>query len=1016
MTRIMKKNIRMMFTDLDKNREMLLGTYKKIKSYYHYNKNFVFMKQKIAEMEYNYRQMSYIIDMLTQVLAFPNEANNKKIVNDWIDKIDFYVMPKSFMKKEDSNDLFITGDLRENKAMNKVNFFIDMPIELHLLDTLWTVLLGKLVFEKGLIPPESYGNCIDNYVLYNGHEDYLSSINFSKNKLFKIYFPQYCRWKNDAIEKVEILNRSKISQVMFSLDVKGFYYSVFWKFNILDKIFGEDARYKELRFLTDIIQRIFERYTGIMRDYRVINHEIGKQEYVLPIGLFSSMLLANIYMADFDKMIKKNSKVLHYGRYVDDIIIVIDVSGDEKEISEKTAFEKCLVKDNHILEHIEDDKYVLCNYSTLFIQKEKVKMIYFDKNDSEVLISQMKKAIAYPSQMNVIPDTELSLVEFEEAAYAKTGIGTATKIRDVGNMEIDKFQLGWHMSQIVMNNRIKKRYITKDEKVQRQKEGDSILRFFTGSKALEYSSNWINAMYYFFLTADTNRNAWKQFERNIRSAIKELTASQIEDLKKGKKRTVVARLKRNLDLHFDICTATVLALYPQFSKKEKEEIIKLAIQLRKANLFNHYLVSFPLINYSDNLDENCDLTSISPEQIRNMGLKIQKSSKSKFSPRFINLDEIYQFVFLRQCTKGGNYYQSTENMTISDKLYFIEDYFYEVNQINKSTAGHIAISIDNIKNNGYILQKIKLGDMCDIKEKVKIAIANIKLDTKRCCFGLKCAEDVTLNRLDLIAFMNRAYAEEKEKVDFLVFPEFYMPLQWISDVLAFVRKSGITVISGLQYVTYNEQAYNNVALFVPVKTGRYLNAVLMVREKNDYAPMERELLAIEKYKCNDQIESVYQVINCNGIRYGIFLCYEFTDIVARSLYKDKVDIIFTPEHNRDTSYFANIIETTARDLHVFIVQANTSIYGDSRITGPYGRNDRNVIQIKGGDRDDVIVGTIELGKVRKYQQEEKKEFDKKIQEYLGYDKGKVYEKEKKLFAEHEVKIAKTSARFGKESI
>ena len=802
---------------------------------------------------------------------------------------------------------------------------------------------------------------------------------------------------------------------MFSLDIKGFYYSVFWRFTILDNIFGEDIRYQELRFLTDIIQRIFERYTDVVKGYRVVEQKIERQEYVLPIGLFSSMLLANIYMTEFDKLMKSNSKVLHYGRYVDDIIIVMNVSGNEEEISDKTVFEKCLVKDSHILEPVKDDKYVLCNYPTLVIQKEKVKIIYFDKNDSTVLISQMKKAITYPSQMNVIPDTELSLVDFEEAAYAKTGIGTSTKIRDIGIMEIDRFQLGWHMSQIVMNNRIKKRYITRVEKVQRQNEGDSILRFFTGSKALEYSSNWINVMYYFLLTAETNRNAWKQFERNIRSAIKEIKASQIENLKKGKKRTIVTRLKRNLELHFDICTATVLSLYPQFSRKEKREVIKLALQLRKANLFNHYLVSFPLINYSDDLDENCDLTSVSPEQIRNMGLKIQKSNKTKFSPRFINLDEIYQFVFLRQCTKGGNYYQNTENMTVSDKLFFIEDYFYEVNQINKNTAGHIALAIDNIKNNGYILQKVELGDACDTKEKVKIAIANIKLNTKRCCFGLKCAEDVTLNRLDLISFMKRAYADGKEKVDFLVFPEFYMPLQWVSDVLAFVRKSGITVISGLQYVTYNGQAYNNVALFSPVKTGRYLNAALLVREKNDYAPMECELLAIEKYKCNDQIEPVYQVINCNGIRYGIFLCYEFTDIVARSLYKDKVDIIFTPEHNKDTAYFANIIETTARDLHVFIAQANTSIYGDSRITGPYGRNDRNVIQIKGGDSDDIIVGTIELGKVKTYQQEEKKKFDKKIQEYLGFDKGKVYENEKKLFAEHELKIAKTSARFQKES-
>ncbi len=195
-----------MFTNLDKNREMLLGTYKKIKSYYHYNKNFVFMKQKIAELEYDFQYMQHTIDILAQILAFPSDAKNNKLVNDWIEKISFYVMPKSFIKSEEGNEFFITGDLNENRPMNKVNFFIDMPIELHLLDTLWVVLLGKLVFENDLISSDSYGNCIDNYVLYNNQEDYLSSINFSKNKLFKIYFPQYCKWKNDAIKKVDVLN------------------------------------------------------------------------------------------------------------------------------------------------------------------------------------------------------------------------------------------------------------------------------------------------------------------------------------------------------------------------------------------------------------------------------------------------------------------------------------------------------------------------------------------------------------------------------------------------------------------------------------------------------------------------------------------------------------------------------------------------------------------------------------------------------------------------------------------
>ena len=53
-----------MFTDLDKNKEMLLGSYKKLKSYYHYNKNFVFMKKKIAELEADEKHMLKVLENL----------------------------------------------------------------------------------------------------------------------------------------------------------------------------------------------------------------------------------------------------------------------------------------------------------------------------------------------------------------------------------------------------------------------------------------------------------------------------------------------------------------------------------------------------------------------------------------------------------------------------------------------------------------------------------------------------------------------------------------------------------------------------------------------------------------------------------------------------------------------------------------------------------------------------------------------------------------------------------------
>lgn len=85
---------------------------------------------------------------------------------------------------------------------------------------------------------------------------------------------------------------------------------------------------------------------------------------------------------------------------------------------------------------------------------------------------------------------------------------------------------------------------------------------------------------------------------------------------------------------------------------------------------------------------------------------------------------------------------------------------------------------------------------------------------------------------------------------------------------------------------------------------------------------------------------------------------------TRNIKKIWIDTLFVPQLNKDTNYFSSIVESTSRDLHCFIVQANTSKYGDSRITAPYDTIHRNIVQIKGGINDLVIIGELELDKVR----------------------------------------------------
>lgn len=159
-------------------------------------------------------------------------------------------------------------------------------------------------------------------------------------------------------------------------------------------------------------------------------------------------------------------------------------------------------------------------------------------------------------------------------------------------------------------------------------------------------------------------------------------------------------------------------------------------------------------------------------------------------------------------------------------------------------------------------------------------------------------------------------------------------------------------------------------------------------QKLYYAPEERILLARKGFITKDCEVPIYYLISEPSFEFSTILCFEFTDIYSRTALKGKVDAIFVPQLNRDTNYFSSIVTATARDLHCFIIQTNTSIYGDSRITGPLKTEMKNILQIKGGTNDVVIVGEIDVQSLRQRQQNYQDEVSGMIDACLNCKKRK----------------------------
>lgn len=223
-------------------KKMLHGAYKKLKSYYFYDKTLLFIKKKIAEFESDDTLFSQTFDKLTEALV----SEDKGYFDALIAELDYVVLPKS-LAAVSAPPAAIVGTIDHHKTMAKINFFIDVPIELLIVDCLWTLYLAKIGHQKYGTSTCSYAGKFKSSIFYAGQNDLYEGIDFESNRCFEPYFRNYSKWQKDAFTRLR-QGLKKRDQLMFSLDLKSFYYSVRFKFNTLHPLLDYDPRLTEIAY------------------------------------------------------------------------------------------------------------------------------------------------------------------------------------------------------------------------------------------------------------------------------------------------------------------------------------------------------------------------------------------------------------------------------------------------------------------------------------------------------------------------------------------------------------------------------------------------------------------------------------------------------------------------------------------------------------------------------------------------------------------------------------------------
>ncbi|MDR2967939.1 MAG: hypothetical protein LBU74_08340 [Methanobacteriaceae archaeon] len=350
-----------------------------------------------------------------------NKESRNNFFKQILKKIGIIAFPKKMKdnKKDNEEMVNILSNFREEKyTIRKAHYFISLPVEAHIVGALWILRCGWALDDK--LHKHCFGNRINKFVLdsikNNVYEDKIYS-EFTPF-LFDGYFKNYQLWRDQGLNQAKDMLKSGKNSIVISLDLKDYYYGATVDFSKLkkdidcskQKVFDnfpknkkniENLKNKHAKIdnhLTDFIKDIYEKYTEYF-ERKNYEKNIKKPLPLIPLGFLPSLIISNWNLIGLDQTILENIHPEYYGRYVDDILIVLPshakssfhgeqstnlptsdiinkyLTSDGSE-PKNTIFK--LIKNNNISTKIENIKNELNNRSSNDIEPEK-------------LISELKK-------------------------------------------------------------------------------------------------------------------------------------------------------------------------------------------------------------------------------------------------------------------------------------------------------------------------------------------------------------------------------------------------------------------------------------------------------------------------------------------------------------------------------------------------------------------------------------------------------------------------------------------------
>jgi len=864
------------------------------------------------------------------------------------------------------------------KPVAQFRLMANCSMNFHVLSALWMLEVGDL-FDKQLS-----ANVYGSRLRRNRH-DHINELALGS---FKPYLKPFRDWRDGGIEAMRTALAGKKNVLALTADVSSFYHELnpgFMLYKGFLKLAGINLNKAQTK-----LHRLFIRAMEAWAKATPLQKG-------LPVGLPASAVVANAALLKLDQFIEQQVVPLYYGRYVDDILLVMENTSGIKSTEQFWEWIFSREGGNALLKSDPGKKSILfapsyLKGSRIAFENSKNKLFILSGASGVALVNAISEQInRRASEWRALPDlpdspasvaTDLLKATNHAGEQAdnlrKTDAltlhraGFALNLRDYEAYERDLPPEAWQQHRHAFLRAVINHLLTPAKFFELAQYLPRIIRMAMACEDFEQLGQLIRALDTLVVTverdckfeikAQSNEAPLVECSERWRLALAlSVYESILSAFPSRLSKTGAAGWKKlltGLEASLHYVGSALGGLLDNVRELQKDQ----------ARLFSYDLAHMPL-----------RFASLPKEMISQRGIPSRKRLTSSDTLGLLP-DEVVDGI----STLSGwlNFKHGTPNGLIFATRPFSLNELYLIAPDPFNTRHCDALGKVVRALRGFDLSEDKMPrwdkhpvlHIPDGEPKARQTIAVASWETSDQSFVaavMREPEPASRRRYRRLNRLINELISRPDGAGYLVMPELALPPQWFMRIADKLKGRGISLITGVEYLHVPKRRVRNQVWASLTHDGLGFPSLMLYRQDKQYPALHEEQELFRLACLEMRPASAWQkppIIQHGDFRFALMICSELTNIRYRADLRGKIDALFVPEWNSDTDTFNALVESAALDIHAYIIQCNNRQYGDSRIRAPYkDRWKRDLLRVKGGNHDYCITGEIDVLALRQFQ-------------------------------------------------